>query len=97
MVRPYPHWDIFITLGGYGPNVYIKMGIDTFNFTLTKQGIKPYGDNEYLFETFCNKNGKNAPEDKQGRGCTAWIIANDNMDYLHCPDELDFNGKTKCK
>lgn len=30
-----------------------------------------------------------------GGGCTAWVIFNENMDYLHC-DDLSWNGKTKC-
>jgi len=31
-----------------------------------------------------------------GFSCAAWVIVNDNMDYAHCPDELSWNGKTKC-
>ncbi|MBE7709806.1 MAG: type II secretion system protein [Cyanobacteria bacterium SIG32] len=27
--------------------------------------------------------------------CTAWVIENGNMDYLHC-DDLSWNGKRKC-
>ncbi len=31
-----------------------------------------------------------------GWGCTEWIVYNGNMDYLHCPDELSWDGKHKC-
>lgn len=31
-----------------------------------------------------------------GRNCTAWLLYNENMDYLHC-DDLSWTGKTKCK
>ena len=31
-----------------------------------------------------------------GYGCTAWVIYNENMDYLHCND-LNWDGKKSCK
>ena len=31
-----------------------------------------------------------------GNGCTAWVIINENMDYLHCSD-LSWTGKHSCK
>ena len=32
-----------------------------------------------------------------GNYATAWIIRNGNMDYLKCPDELNWDTKTSCK
>ena len=28
---------------------------------------------------------------------TKWVLENDNLDYLKCPDELDWDTKTSCK
>lgn len=59
-----------------------------FAFTLRKNRIDPVGT-PWTFKTQC-LTGKNNSR------CTLWVIAHGNMDYLHCND-LDFNGKTKCK
>ncbi len=32
-----------------------------------------------------------------GGYATAWIVRNGNMDYLKCPDELNWDTKTSCK
>ena len=29
--------------------------------------------------------------------CTAWVLANENMDYLHCPDKIGWNKASSCK
>ena len=29
-------------------------------------------------------------------GCTAWVLYNENMEYLRCSD-LSWDGKKKCK
>ena len=34
---------------------------------------------------------------KQGFLCSAWVIGNGNMDYLHCADDLSWAGKHSCK
>ncbi len=44
------------------------------------------------FENRCNV-GTN----QNGRGCTAWVIQNKNMDYLHCRDKLSWTGARSCK
>ena len=44
------------------------------------------------FDSRCNINNS---ERANGRGCTAWIVENGNMDYLHC-DDLSWDGKRKC-
>ncbi len=34
---------------------------------------------------------------KHGYSCTAWVIYNGNMDYLHCPDKLKSNNWNSCR
>lgn len=50
-------------------------------------------DPNYQFKDFCNKSKST---DANGLACTAWVIFNENMDYLHCND-LDWSTKIKCK
>ncbi len=76
-----------------------KSGQDIFRFFLTKDRIFPYGtalqdsgdlDNPHrLSFAYCAKH-------KGGLGCTAWVLYNENMDYLRCSD-LSWDGKKKCK
>jgi prepilin-type N-terminal cleavage/methylation domain-containing protein len=75
--------------GAQKPNV---SGKDAFWFYIAKDRISPTGDSViHSFDSACiNSNDFDA-----GRGCTAWVIQNENMDYLHC-DGLDWNTKTKC-
>ncbi len=72
-------------------------GKDIFLFYVTKYGVTPMGTPEqtssFTFDNYCNM-GK--PSTLNGYGCAAWVIYNENMDYLHC-DDLDWNTKTKCK
>lgn len=85
------------------PNIF---GQDMFSFVLTKNGIYPTGtptiqQDETLedgsvikvnsFPRACNRN------DCYGHceGCAAWVLYNENLDYLHC-DDLSWKGKTKC-
>ena len=54
-------------------------------------------DTQRSFEKYCDiKNSEGLGSMEQGRACTAWVIYNGNMDYLHCND-LSWHGKTKCK
>lgn len=67
-------------------------GIDVFYFYLTELGVLPAGsqyDTSYPFDKDCTPTGR-------GVGCTAWVIENGNMDYLHCND-LSWSGKRTCK
>lgn len=83
---------IYIDVNGFKkPNQY---GKDFFAFYLTKYGIVPIGSaQQTLIWTFA---GTCKDKDTQeGEGCTAWVLYNDNMDYLRCND-LDWTGKTKC-
>ena len=79
--------------GNKKPNTF---GKDIFEFNINKYGIYPYGTEfekqGFPFETFC------LPSSGLGRGnsCTAWVLYNENMDYLHCND-LSWSGKHKCE
>lgn len=70
-------------------------GVDFFQFYITKYGIIPFGTQQEsdTYHSFANdcKNKSTA----WGAGCTAWVIYNENMDYLHCSD-LAWDGKHKC-
>lgn len=81
---------LYVDINGYQkPN---QWGVDYFMFYLTKYGIMPVGtedDKSWMANTYClNKT--------TGVACTAWVLYNENMDYLHCSD-LSWGGKTKCK
>ena len=71
------------------------MGKDFFIFNILPNGIYPAGaqnDTTYPFNNFCNRT---SARDANGRSCAAWVIYNENMDYLHC-DDLNWDTKTKC-
>ena len=90
---------ISVDLNGHKlPN---ENGRDRFSFFLTKDAIVPSGIKEsmYEFEQACNKTiDKPYPgfSNSNMYGCTAWVLYNENMDYLKCND-LSWEGKTKCK
>lgn len=78
--------QIFVDVNGKNPpNV---LGRDAFSFVFTKEGVKPngivnlggYGSSRYDKTGFCNKNYTGAGH--SGLGCTAWVIYQENMDYL---------------
>lgn len=74
--------------GTKNPNQY---GRDIFTFYLTKYGIFPVGtsaETAYSFARCIKINGF-------GDACSAWVLYNENMDYLHCSG-LSWNGPTKC-
>ena len=81
------------------PEKTAQLGINRFFFYLSPKGVMPYGHKDHIrsFKDYCditNSTGKGSNE--QGRGCTAWVISNNNMDYLHCTG-LDWDSKTSCK
>lgn len=86
---------IHVDVNGFKkPNV---MGKDVFRFSLTASGtIVPDGvtDDVTSFNDYClNKASKNT----SGQGCTAWVIYNENMDYLKpCGTTLSWTGPTSC-
>ena len=74
-----------------------KTGEDVFYFYFTKYGVIPMGTAEqtsgFTFDNYCNK-GKT--DRLNGYGCAAWVMYNENLNYLYCND-LSWNGKKKCK
>ena len=77
---------VFIDINGEkAPNT---MGKDLFGFYLTKYGIIPCGTKNETTYSFKNTNGN---------GAAAWVIYNENLDYLRCPEKLDWDKKTSCK
>ena len=89
--------NLYVDINGKkGPNTF---GKDTFSFTLKSDKIVPFGTptaTENVDEKFNNYCNVNSTLSSNGEHCTAWVIYNENMDYLHCND-LSWNGKTKCK
>ena len=81
--------------GSHLPN---QLGKDFFIFAVTPKGTWPVGleGERYGKRNFSNSCLMNRDVYLNGIGCTAWVIYNENMDYLHC-DGLSWNGKTKCK
>ncbi len=77
------------------------VGVDIFYFKMFyDKGFIPSGAlampkfaSDLTFENSCNRKLNN---EYNGRACTAWVIYNENMDYLHC-DDLSWSGKHKCK
>ena len=72
------------------PNLY---GYDVFMFWVAKDKIVPRGD--AMAKAPITFRG-NCGNQFQGTSCAAWVIYNENMDYLRCND-LDWNGKHRCK
>ena len=90
--------DIYVLLNKCALKGKCVLGKDIFYFTLhtSPARIIPDGspaDSAARFKQFCNIGISNKDN---GRGCTAWVLLNENMDYLHCND-LSINGKTKCR
>lgn len=85
--------EIFVDTNGYyrGPN---QFGRDFFVFSMKKEKIIPYGTKKDFpnFSTHCNK----IKGTGYGLSCGAWVIQNENMDYLHC-DDLEWGKKIRCK
>lgn len=82
---------IVVDVNGFNdPN---QLGIDTFCFYISKYGIAPCGTQQDTSVSFAG-----ACKDKStavGNGCTAWVLYNENLDYLHC-SSLSWTGATKC-
>jgi len=86
-----------IDVNGFNkPNI---IGKDTFWFYLTRYGIIPIGtsaESGYPFDSSCvNSSGTL----DQGLACTAWVLYNENLDYVKCPITLKngWSGPTKCQ
>ena len=76
--------------GQQGPNT---MGKDIFHFAFRSDGTMVPGgigaDPKNMGFSACNPK-------MEGWNCAAWVIYNENMDYLRCADELSWDGKHKC-
>lgn len=76
--------------GNKKPN---QWGIDTFYLFLTKYGIVPVGTAQQtsgaVFADYCGNKFN-------GGACSGWVIYNENMDYIKCPNTLSWDGPTKC-
>ena len=88
--------DIAVILPG-AKNI---LGKTRFFFWMTDKGIIPEGlpDVSYGTNTFdlsCRTDGSVTDRGK-GRACAAWVIHNKNLDYLHCREELSWDGKHSC-
>ena len=93
----YKYGEIYTDLNGIKPPN--TLGIDIFVFGIYENKIVPYGIENtdkfknFTFEKLCSKK---VTERKNGYGCAAWVIFEENMEYLKCND-LSFDGKKKCK
>lgn len=78
--------DIGVDINGdNSPNAF---GQDYFRFSLTKYGLVPQGGPDaYSWSACLSGNGST---------CTAWLLYNNNTDYLRCPGSLSWSGPTKC-
>ncbi|MDR1167409.1 MAG: prepilin-type N-terminal cleavage/methylation domain-containing protein [Heliobacteriaceae bacterium] len=73
------------------------LGKDVFQFFITDKGIYPQGARDCAFlvdSVYCNPDavvegctGTNT----NGSNCAAWIVSNNNMDYLKCPGQLSWS------
>ena len=78
-----------------------QIGVDEFHFFFTKNTILPTGTGMvaethlYSFINSCNITKPANAGWLNGSSCTAWVIYNENMDYLKCSD-LSWDGKKKC-
>ena len=84
----YLYAQIYVDINGFkGPN---QLGRDFFYFYINPEKIVPAGakNEDQKFTKNCIQ--------QNGYACAAWVIYNENMDYLHCKD-LSWDGKHSCK
>ena len=67
-------------------------GKDVFQFYFDEKRFYTNTDPDYINNNCLKQQGF-----EPGVACVTWILTYGNMDYLHCPEKLDWNGKTKCK
>ncbi len=87
--------EILVDTNGFkGPN---RNGVDVFKFLIMQDKLLPLGaKDDHNIENFTACNGTSGYGEAFGT-CTAWALYNENMDYLHCPDKLSWDGKHSCK
>lgn len=64
--------------GATKPN---RAGVDVFAFWVTKYGVVPFGgpNDKWSSSNYCDRT---TASPGNGEGCTAWVMAKENMDYL---------------
>ena len=91
-----------ITVDVNGSKYPNQVGEDQFGIFFTKEKLVPAGIKGaiYTFERACNRTIKSPYPSYDGGqnmyACTAWVLYNENQDYLHC-DDLSWDGKHFCK
>ena len=91
--------EIIIDLNGASlPN---RNGQDIFAIFMTNNKLVPAGIKgaAHTFERACDPSiARPYPSYSTGNmyACTAWVLYNENQDYLHC-DDLSWDGKHSCK
>lgn len=89
----YLYAQIYVDINGFkGPN---QLGRDFFYFYINPEKIVPAGAKALEEKNEDKKFTKNCIQ-QNGYACAAWVIYNENMDYLHCKD-LSWDGKHSCK
>ena len=91
----YKRFDIQIVLPPY--NKTSTRGKNNFYFIINKNGLYPEGTMDDTGTPFTKCDPNYTPQRDSGRGCTAWVIYNKNMDYLHCREKLGWDKKRSCK
>ena len=85
--------QIYVDINGFkGPN---QLGRDFFYFYISPEKIVP-GGARALEAIFPDQKFDENCIQQNGYACAAWVIYNENMDYLHCKD-LSWDGKHSCK
>lgn len=89
----YLYAQIYVDINGFkGPN---QLGRDFFYFYISPEKIVP-GGAKVLEAIFPDQKFDENCIQQNGYACAAWVIYNENMDYLHCKD-LSWDGKHSCK
>jgi len=98
--NPYVWGQFYYDINGLkGPN---KVGVDIFMFWMLKDKILPLGTKgdpagytPTNFTSYCQR-GTGSGFSPDGKTCTAWVLYNENTDYLNC-DGLSWSGPITCK
>lgn len=86
-----------ITIDLNGEKKPNQWGIDQFRFFITKYAIVPSGTRDVQsYDSFEKRCADFNAEPELNHGCAAWVLENENMDYLHCSG-LSWDGKHSCK
>ena len=99
-----PYYMVLLSDGtsiAFNLNGGIRVDIDGPNKGKNQDGI-----DRFSFEIYDNNNLKPSPNSDNALELTGtyndylytwWIIQNDNLDYLRCPGELNWETKTSCE